>query len=155
MPHIKVRPLVMKLLPFAVIATVIWFMPLPTLTPQTRHITIEASQFEFNPGRIEVNAGDQVILDISTVDITHGFYLDGYGIERRLAPGINQHIEFAATQVGKFYFRCTIICGSLHPFMLGELVVNPNNAFWKAGGIALAMLIAYLVLKKGSNYAQA
>ncbi|MDH4138776.1 MAG: 4Fe-4S binding protein, partial [Anaerolineae bacterium] len=43
--------------------------------------------------------------------------------------------------------RCSLACGPLHPFMIGELVVRPNIPYWR--GVVLALLatvgsVAYL-----------
>jgi heme/copper-type cytochrome/quinol oxidase subunit 2 len=74
------------------------------------------------PGRVQVNQGDRVVIIVAALDVSHGFYLDGYGIERRVTPGVPQRIEFVADKAGKFRYRCSVNCGSLHPFMIGELV---------------------------------
>lgn len=93
----------------------------------TKEITIIAKRFEFSPGRIEVNQGDTVILTLRTDDVTHGFYLDGYGISERIFPGNDTHITFVADKPGKFRMRCSETCGALHPFMVGEFVVLQND----------------------------
>lgn len=136
------------LLPF-VLATglVIWWPALPVGEATTHQIALDASQFAFSPGRLEVYQGDQVTITLTASDVVHGFYLDGYGLETRVVPGVAQQIAFTADQPGKFRFRCAVSCGPLHPFMIGELIVTPNNPFWKAAGLVvltLAALLTYL-----------
>lgn len=138
------------------VLVVILAMPLPASTPQERHITIDATQFQFSPGRIEINVGDHVFLTLTASDVTHGFYLDGYGFQQRVTPGMSQQMEFIANQTGTFRLRCTVSCGPLHPFMIGELVVGPNLPLWRSGAVLLVSLIAlfgYLWQEKGLHHA--
>lgn len=129
------------LLPFAGLALAIMVLPVPVFgTPTTRTIMLDARQFEFAPSRIEVNEGDTVIVTLHADDVVHGFYLDGYGIQERVAPGTSRRIEFVASRAGKFRYRCSVTCGPMHPFMMGELVVGSNSVFWKA--IALTLVAA-------------
>ena len=128
------------MLPFFLVAMmVLWWPVSQSVTPIDREINLNSTQFEFTPGRLEINQGDQVVITLTTSDVVHGFYLDGYDLETRVTPGISQRIEFVANQSGKFRFRCSISCGPLHPFMIGELIVSPNNPFWKA---IVLMLVA-------------
>jgi heme/copper-type cytochrome/quinol oxidase subunit 2 len=141
--------------PLLVVGAAILFAPVPMPAPQERDITIDASQFQFTPGRVEVNYGDHVHLTLTASDVTHGFYLDGYGIQQRLTPGVSQQVDFVASQDGTFRFRCAVSCGPLHPFMIGELVVGPNLPFWRALALTLAALTAmllYLWTKKGTSH---
>jgi uncharacterized cupredoxin-like copper-binding protein len=133
-------------LPFAAVVAVILWIPLPVAAaPQTRHFTVDASQFEFMESRFEVNYGDRVVITLTAADVVHGFYLDGYGIDQSVTPGISQQIEFVADQVGKFRYRCSVNCGSLHPFMIGELVVGPNMGFGKAVAVLSVSFFVMLV----------
>jgi len=124
---------------FAVVAL---FAPLPlhARQPAEHHLTLEARSFAFDPAVIQVNQGDRVILELESVDVTHGVYVDGYGVEAVSEPGHRTRLDFVADQVGKFKYRCSIACGSMHPFMIGELVVRPNIPYWRA--VALTLLAA-------------
>lgn len=146
----------LRLLPpilLVVAAALLLVIPSPiAASPQLRRFTLDAKRFEYTPGRFEVNVGDRVELRLAASDVVHGFYLDGYGIERRFAPGQSVTIEFVADQAGKFRYRCSVSCGPLHPFMIGELVVGPNMPFWQAASFVLIALFGALIhLYKGSS----
>ncbi len=137
----------LRALPFALAALVVLIVPVPVLAaPRTHHVEIDSTQYEFAPGRLHVNQGDTVVITLTASDVVHGFYLDGYGIEQRVEPGVSQVIEFVADQRGKFRFRCSVSCGPLHPFMIGELIVGPNVLFWRVIGVALIALVGTLVV---------
>jgi heme/copper-type cytochrome/quinol oxidase subunit 2 len=140
-------PLAVRLTLLLVIAgLIVLVFPAPASTsPVTHQLTMDARQFEFSPGRIEVSQGDTVVIRLSAQDVTHGFYLDGYGLEQRVVPGITQEITFVADQPGKFRYRCSVSCGPLHPFMIGELVVNNNLPFWRAAALVAASLMGMLI----------
>lgn len=132
--------------PFVLAAVVVLLWPTGiSRASVVHHIDLDSSQFAFEPGRINVQTGDEVVLNLTASDVVHGFYLDGYGLETRVEPGISQEIVFVADQPGKFRFRCSVSCGPLHPFMIGELVVTPNAPFWKAALVMLLLLGGMLV----------
>ena len=112
-------------------------IPIPTgvEAPANHTIRLEARSFAFDPPVIRVNRGDRVVLDLESVDVVHGFYLDGYDVQATAEPGINTQVTFIADRPGKFRFRCSVSCGPLHPFMIGELIVGPNTPFWRAVGL--------------------
>lgn len=125
-------------LPVFALILVVWLLPLTGSAQATTHeIALDATQFEFAPGRVQVNQGDRVVIHLTASDVVHGFYLDGYGLERRVEPGVSQQITFTANKAGKFRYRCSVSCGTLHPFMIGELVVASNTPYWRAVGIVL------------------
>ena len=139
------RARLLSLVPFVGLALVVLLLPVPlTGAPATRQVTINADQFAFDPPVLRVNRGDRVRLTLQATDVVHGFYLDGYGIGTRVEPGISQQVEFVADRVGKFRYRCSVSCGTLHPFMIGELVVGPNLTYARAVGLTLVVLGATL-----------
>jgi heme/copper-type cytochrome/quinol oxidase subunit 2 len=132
----------------AALMIAVWLVPLPGAAhATTREITLDATQFEYTPGRVQVNQGDRVIITLTASDVVHGFFLDGYALERRVEPGVAQQIAFTADKAGKFRYRCSVNCGPLHPFMIGELVVASNTPYWRAIGmvlVATGAMLAYL-----------
>ncbi len=136
------------IVPFVLLALAILALPIPaSAAPQTRIVALNAEQYQFTPGRLYVNQGDRVIITLTASDVVHGFYLDGYGLKTRVEPGVSQRIEFVADRPGKFRYRCSVACGPIHPFMIGELVVGPNIPFWRIVGVMLvatAGMLTYL-----------
>lgn len=130
--------------------------------PQERQISIEARQYAYDPAVIRVNKGDRVILKLRSKDVTHGFYLEGYDIDAKIRaqyphfwlrhPSEDSdeyeqvdEINFIANKSGKFRYRCSITCGTFHPFMQGEFVVAPNYAFPVSIGLAIGMAASILI----------
>ena len=139
------RGRLLSLLLFAGLALAVLLLPVPfAAAPVTHQLTMTADQFAFDPPVLRVNRGDRVLLTLQATDVVHGFYLDGYAIETRVEPGVSQQVEFVADQVGKFRYRCSVSCGTLHPFMIGELIVGPNLIFIRAVGLTLVVLAATL-----------
>lgn len=137
--------LVFALIPFAIVEKEVGIS-------KNQIIEVEMNQFSFNPAVIRVDLGDRVTLNLSSNDVMHGFYLDGYEISAAIEPGISETISFVVDQTGKFKFRCSVVCGDLHPFMIGELIVSPNNiignflwlSFMVVTGTLLYMKIFYI-----------
>ena len=95
-------------------------LPLGAAQPAERHVRLEARSFTFTPAVIRVRQGDRVTLDLEAMDVTHGVYLDGYGVQAVAEPGRSATVTFRADRAGKFRYRCSVACGAMHPFMIGE-----------------------------------
>ncbi|HEA69859.1 MAG TPA: 4Fe-4S binding protein [Desulfobacterales bacterium] len=133
---------------------------------RTHRIDLEAVRYGYSPAKIIVNRGDSVIFKPTSKDVTHGFYLDGYPVEFIIKQqGIAyqkytwedekgnlktdwdkvSEIEFVADKPGKFTFRCTQVCGNLHPFMTGELIVRPNSLYHVAVSLSVWIVLSLLL----------
>lgn len=139
--------------PWAVIgllALAIIFLPFPggQESGQARTIEINASSFAYDPGVIKVGLHDQVTLVLSSQDVVHGLYLDGYNLEMHADPGQPESMTFKADQAGTFRFRCSVTCGPLHPFMIGKLQVGPNVKLWRGIGLALVAVLALVWMRQ-------
>ena len=131
----------------------------PTAPPQERRIEMKVRQYAYNPPIIKVNRGDTIRLRFESEDVVHGFYLEGYDIDASIIPqspyvevwrpsspeDTRQKVEelvFVANRTGKFRYRCSHTCGTMHPFMSGEFVVAPNRLFAAGLGGCIGLLLA-------------
>lgn len=134
--------------------------------PQERHFTIYARQYAYAPPAIRVNRGDTVRLRFVSKDVVHGFYLEGYDLDAVIAPmcstvelkrpggewEIVEEAVFSADRAGKFRYRCSHTCGYMHPFMLGEFIVEPNRLLSTGIGLAIGVLLGgFLMVFVGRN----
>ncbi|MEE9586375.1 MAG: hypothetical protein V3W09_05670 [Nitrososphaerales archaeon] len=117
-----------------------------------KHFTVKAFRYGFDPGVLVVNQGDIVVITIESVDAVHGFYIEDYELrEDSIAPRSPRTVSFVADRMGMFRIHCSSICGPLHPFMMGQLVVQPSLRFiTSAIGVSSlsAAFIAYVWMKK-------
>ena len=96
---------------------------------EPRLINIKAKRFEYMPSQITVQKGELITLRMESLDVTHGLYLDGYGVNIKARPGLVGKATFRADTAGRFSFRCSETCGEFHPYMIGFLSVEPNSRF--------------------------
>lgn len=107
-------------------------LPLQRAAAQERRIKVSARSFAYEPGTVYANVGDTMVIDLESEDAVHGLYVDGYGVSAHAEPGRPAQLRFVASQGGAFRMRCNVACGSLHPFMIGKLVVGPNLPWLRA-----------------------
>ncbi len=108
-----------------VLAFLIFFKPNnANFTGEIKTFNIVAKQFSFDPPSIEVNKGDKVILNIQSIDVTHGIRISEFGVNSLLQSGETVKIEFIADKSGEFSFFCNVYCGNGHNNMRGRLIVN-------------------------------
>jgi heme/copper-type cytochrome/quinol oxidase subunit 2 len=134
------RPLNFKFLfviLFAVLLVAFTPIPFPKNEPTHHVFDIDSRSFAFSPAEIKVNQGDLVTINLTSSDVVHGLYLDGYDLEVSTDPGQTSELTFTADWAGSFRFRCSVTCGDLHPFMIGKLQVGPNQLLWRAAGLAI------------------
>ena len=131
----------------ALVAATISLLPTPA-DAMDKEVTveIEASQYAYEPNVIDVSLGQRVVLELSSSDVVHGIYLDGYDLDVVTDPGKTARLSFIADQPGTFRFRCSVTCGPLHPFMIGQLKVEPNPKVRRIVGGSLSALLVGIAL---------
>jgi heme/copper-type cytochrome/quinol oxidase subunit 2 len=81
----------------------------------------------FQPGYIEVHAGQRVTLILTSKDGYHSLEIPELGeVSETVGPGESTQLTFVARQVGSFDIQCHTRCGELHKKMTGRLVVLPS-----------------------------
>ena len=131
----------------------------PQEDEEPRVINITARRFEYEPSKITLQKGELVTFRLESLDVTHGLYLDGYGIQLKARPGLIGKATFRADKPGRFTFRCSETCGEFHPYMIGFLTVEPNSRFnvffmiTVGGAVVLALVVVSLVIRKSKGAA--
>jgi nitrosocyanin len=120
-----------------------------------KKFTVKAFRFGFDPEVLVVNQGDIVVITVEAQDAVHGFYIEDYEVRQDyIVPGSPQTVSFVADRVGMFRIHCSTICGALHPFMMAQLIVQPNFRFiGSALGVSTLTIafFAYVWIKKESE----
>lgn len=138
------------LLLFVMAGLVVAFAPLPVqpIAPQERTFRIEAGQFSYSPSELSINPGDTITIELVSMDVVHGLYVDGYDISVEADPGQTATLTFIANKPGSFRFRCNVTCGAMHPFMIGKLRVGINEWFYRSIGLSIIATIGYLMFPR-------
>jgi len=134
--------------------------------PAERSFVVTARGFSYDPPVMRVNRGDRVTLRFASTDVVHGFFLEGYGLDVTIPPlrrevvvkdGASgrtdtvREVTFTADRPGKYRYRCSVTCGAMHPFMVGELVVGPNRLWPVSVALSGGVLLTGFLLVRGAG----
>lgn len=133
-----------------------------TIAPQLRNIEIRARQYAYDPAVINANVGDTLRFKLVSLDVIHGFYLEGHDLDGEILPNQRSFrikhpsddgdwqevdsVDVVLKRGGKYRYRCSHTCGTMHPFMLGELLVAPNTPFHAGIGGVIGLFIGMIAL---------
>jgi cytochrome c oxidase subunit 2 len=87
-------------------------------------IKITARQWRFTPEEIHLVSGQAAILEIVSLDVTHGFDVPDLGVRVDVNPGAPVRIPVQPQHVGTYAFHCDVFCGDGHEEMSGRIVVE-------------------------------
>jgi plastocyanin len=87
-------------------------------------IKISAKNWAFNPTSITVKQGEDVLLEITSIEGDHGFAVPDLKISVPLPEGEVVRVKLPTTTVGTFSFICSIPCGEGHKGMVGTITVE-------------------------------
>jgi cytochrome c oxidase subunit 2 len=86
-------------------------------------VQVIASRFTFEPGTIQVVAGESVRLVVRSKDGTHGFAIPKLKIDLHIPDnGEPVTAEFTAPTAGEYEIACSEFCGRGHGQMKASLV---------------------------------
>ena len=92
--------------------------------PEPIHIQVTASRYTFQPPVIHIKKGQDVMLEISTSDVQHGFEVKELGIDEPIQKGKPALVNFKADKPDESKVECCIICGPGHEHMQGKIIVE-------------------------------
>lgn len=82
----------------------------------------------FPPATIELREGEEILLQLRSSDVTHGFYAPELGVGPiEVEPGHVEEVRLKAEHAGEYQYYCSTVCGVCHHFMRGRIVVQPRS----------------------------
>jgi cytochrome c oxidase subunit II len=81
-------------------------------------------RFEYSLRDIHVKKGVPVVLEITSLDVPHGFNLPDFHVRADALPGQVARVRFVPDRTGTFTFRCDVFCGIQHEELDGTLTVT-------------------------------
>jgi cytochrome c oxidase subunit 2 len=87
-------------------------------------VHVSAERFKYTPSTIEAKVGEEVTLEITSLDRRHGFAMPDFKIDETIEPGKTTVVHLKFDHAGTFEFHCSIFCGSGHEEMSGQFVVK-------------------------------
>ncbi len=101
-------------------------LPAAGQTATAQHFSIVAKRFSFTPNEITVKVGQPVILELESLDVTHGLQIKEFHIKVTIHKGKITTVEFTPTEVGSFSGKCSHFCGLGHGHMKMVIDVVPK-----------------------------
>jgi|SRR3989338_562985 len=94
-----------------------------------REIEVKGSQYEWQPENIVVNKGDRIRMTVTSLDVPHGFEIEGLVIpgwspDNLIRAGEKAILEFTAEEAGVWDTVCTGYCGPGHGEMKRKFIVR-------------------------------
>lgn len=83
----------------------------------------------FLPGRLTLPAGAQITFRVTSVDVLHGFSVEGTRINAMLIPGQVTEVTYTFDEPGEHLIICHEYCGIGHHNMYGTIRVVPPEQF--------------------------
>ena len=113
------------------------------------HIQVTGEQFAWNfryPGadgkfntpddlvtlnQLHFPVGKPVIVELTSKDVIHSFFLPEFRVKQDAVPGMKTHIWFEGTKVGHWEIACAELCGLGHYRMKGFVTVDTAEDYQK------------------------
>jgi cytochrome c oxidase subunit II len=90
-----------------------------------RTIEVTLSRYAFSPERIEVRVGEQVLLNVASLDGAHGLQVKELGLNARVTARGRTMAMLTPRKAGTFPIACSEYCGTGHSRMKAWLIVTP------------------------------
>ena len=88
-------------------------------------VRIAAKRFEFVPSEIHLKAGAPAVIELTSLDVRHGFEVSDLHVDTEIEPGRPTFIRFTPERPGAYPFHCSVFCGEGHESMGGRIIVEP------------------------------
>lgn len=80
--------------------------------------------FSWNPARLEIPRGAKVTFYVTSVDVLHGFSINGTDVNTEVVPGWVSTMTHTFERPGDYLLVCNQYCGSGHHAMYAHIIVQ-------------------------------
>ena len=89
---------------------------------------------------LHLPAGKQVLLQMTSLDVIHSFWVPEFRVKQDLVPGRITELRITPTLEGNYKVRCAELCGTSHAYMEKPVVISSQEGFdgWMAEQVKLA-----------------
>ena len=112
--------------------------------PDPLHVSVVEQQFAYtftygngkSYGSLTIPEGRSTVLDLTSKDVIHSFWVPQLGQKSDAVPGIHTRLVVTPTLTGTFPIICTQLCGLGHALMRSHVTVISQADFdkWLASG---------------------
>lgn len=102
--------------------------------------SFEYPEFGVISDELHVPEGRQVLLQMTSNDVIHSFWVPEFRVKQDLVPGRITELRFTPTVIGNYAVRCAEMCGTAHAYMESPVIVSSQADFdtWLAEQVVLA-----------------
>ena len=93
-------------------------------SPPPQVVKIVAQRFHFTPREFKVKAGVPVVLEFTSLDFVHGFFMPDLKVRADLPPGRVTRVDVMPDKSGVYDFLCDNFCGDEHETMHGRMIAQ-------------------------------
>ena len=78
---------------------------------------------------LHVPVGKQVLLQMTSNDVIHSFWVPEFRVKQDLVPGRITELRITPTLEGNYKVRCAELCGTSHAYMEKPVVISSQDDF--------------------------
>lgn len=84
--------------------------------------------------QLHVPEGKQVLLQMTSLDVIHSFWVPEFRVKEDVVPGRITELRITPTLAGDYKVRCAELCGTSHAYMENPVVISSKAEFdvWMA-----------------------
>jgi cytochrome c oxidase subunit 2 len=93
---------------------------------------------------LHVPVGKQVLLQMTSNDVIHSFWVPEFRVKQDLVPGRITELHITPTRKGNYKVRCAELCGTSHAFMEKPVVISSEAEYasWMDSQVKVARELA-------------
>jgi cytochrome c oxidase subunit II len=110
------------------------------VTAQQWSWSFEYPAYGVTSTEMHVPVGKQVLLQMTSRDVIHSFWVPEFRPKQDLVPGRITQLRITPTRVGNYKVRCAELCGTSHAYMEQPVIVSSQADFdtWMAAEVKKA-----------------